>query len=174
VVVSLGPGAYTGLRIGIATARAFAQASGASLGGVPTLAALAGALAAAAPGMPDVVVPLIDGRRNELFAAAYLPVRAGYDSEWQPVEELQGLSVVPADGLAEYLGQWPGAAVGGDGAALHADRLPPDVVQTAVAAPTAAMVARAWVAHAPGSVEGFDATLPIYGRHPDAVPRSAP
>jgi tRNA threonylcarbamoyladenosine biosynthesis protein TsaB len=174
VVVSLGPGAFTGLRIGVATARALAQASGAALGGVPTLEALAGAIASSATGMPEAVVPLIDGRRNELFAAVFRPVRAGHDAEWQPVEQVEEMRIVPADGLPAYLERWPGASVGGDGAVLHADRLPPGVQQTAVVGPTAAMVARAWAARTPGRVEGFAATLPVYGRRPDAVPRSRP
>jgi len=45
IVCGLGPGAYTGIRIGVATARALAQAAGLRLGGVPTLAAVALALA---------------------------------------------------------------------------------------------------------------------------------
>jgi hypothetical protein len=62
--------------------------------------------------------------------------------------------------------------VGGDGAALYADRLPPAVMHDrAVAAPTAVMVARTWLAGSPGATAGFAHTLPIYGRGPDAVLR---
>jgi hypothetical protein len=64
--------------------------------------------------------------------------------------------------------------VGGDGALLHADRLPPTVVcERAVAAPSALMVARAFLAGSPALTLGFAATLPIYGREPDALPRSS-
>jgi tRNA threonylcarbamoyladenosine biosynthesis protein TsaB len=63
--VGVGPGAYTGLRIGIATARALAQATGLELRPVSSLAALARGI----PG--DLVLPLIDARRGELFAALY-------------------------------------------------------------------------------------------------------
>ena len=63
-----------------------------------------------------------------------------------------------------------GALVGGDGARLYADLLPPIVHRArAVAAPTAAMLVRAWQARTPGSVAGIGRTLPIYGRRPDAT-----
>ncbi len=63
--------------------------------------------------------------------------------------------------------------MGGDGAHLHADRLPPAVVaEPAVAAPSALMAARAFLAGSPGVTRGFAATLPIYGREPDATPRA--
>jgi tRNA threonylcarbamoyladenosine biosynthesis protein TsaB len=65
VAVGTGPGAFTGLRIGVATARALARAHDAELRAVSTLAALA--LCIEAP----VALPLIDARRGELFAALY-------------------------------------------------------------------------------------------------------
>ena len=65
VAVGAGPGAFTGLRIGVATARALARAHGAELRGVSSLAALA--LCIEEP----VALPLIDARRGELFAALY-------------------------------------------------------------------------------------------------------
>ncbi len=73
VVVGLGPGTFTGLRIGVATARALAQAVGARLVGVPTLAGLALALAEGdAAAKATALVALIDGKRSEVFAACYL------------------------------------------------------------------------------------------------------
>jgi tRNA threonylcarbamoyladenosine biosynthesis protein TsaB len=65
VAVGVGPGAFTGLRIGIATARALAGASGLLLRPVSSLAALAEGIDA------ERRLPLIDARRGELFAALY-------------------------------------------------------------------------------------------------------
>lgn len=79
VAVGTGPGSYTGLRMGLVTARALSFSLGAPVAGVSTLDALAAA-------SPDAV-PVIDARRGEVFtlangeprclAAEDLPVEAG-------------------------------------------------------------------------------------------------
>jgi len=174
VVCGLGPGAFTGLRIGVATARALAQAAGVEVGGVPTLEALARGLAAGEAGASATMfVPLVDGRRNEVFAAVYRRAAHGAQPSGWPALELEApLAVVRADELTAFLSDRPGAVVGGDGAVLYADLLPPGVVRDrAVAAPTAVMVARTWLAGSSHATAGFARTLPIYGRGPDAVPR---
>jgi tRNA threonylcarbamoyladenosine biosynthesis protein TsaB len=70
IAVGLGPGTFTGLRIGVATARALAQATGAELVGVSTLRALAVAAEPAAPPGAGVLA-VIDARRGEAFAAGW-------------------------------------------------------------------------------------------------------
>jgi tRNA threonylcarbamoyladenosine biosynthesis protein TsaB len=68
VAIGLGPGGFTGLRIGVATARALAVAADAEIVGVSSLRALAaGAPDAGATG----VLAVIDARRGEVFAAGF-------------------------------------------------------------------------------------------------------
>ena len=169
VAVGLGPGAFTGLRIGIATARALAQADGrAGLAGVPTLAALALALAHAPEASPGTrLVPLVDGRRREVFAAVF-------EADGGGVRQVEDVAVVPADELAAWLAARGDVVTGGDGAVLYGELLPASAQPAAgMVAPTAAMVGRAVACGAPGLVRGPDAVLPLYGRAPDAKPRAA-
>lgn len=77
IAVGVGPGTFTGLRIGVATARALAQARELQVCGVSSLAALAQPLASS----ERPVLTLIDAKRGELFAA----LRSPEDSEiWPP------------------------------------------------------------------------------------------
>ena len=72
IAVGVGPGTFTGLRIGIATARALAQARSIPLVGVSTLQSLAlMAAGSGAHGSEELVAGVIDARRGELFAAAW-------------------------------------------------------------------------------------------------------
>ena len=84
--MGVGPGTFTGLRIGVATARALAGARGAELRPVSSLAALAAGI----DGGPRL--PVIDARRGEVFAALY-----GEEGEVWPA------SATTPDELAERL-----------------------------------------------------------------------
>ena len=65
--ISIGPGSFTSLRVGIATVKGLAFESGLPIAPVSTLAALA-----LAAGPTDrLVVPMLDARRGEIYAAAY-------------------------------------------------------------------------------------------------------
>jgi tRNA threonylcarbamoyladenosine biosynthesis protein TsaB len=67
VACCIGPGSFTGVRIGMATAKGLAVGAGCGVVGVPSLDALASRFAA----FPAVAVPVIDARKGRLYAAAY-------------------------------------------------------------------------------------------------------
>lgn len=109
VAVTRGPGSFTGLRVGLATAKGIAFALGLPLLGVSTLEALAqGAMP-----FPGLVLPVLDARKRQVYGAAYdgrvggcvLPPGA-----WDPGElaaraaALGGVSLVLGSGLGPYRG----------------------------------------------------------------------
>jgi tRNA threonylcarbamoyladenosine biosynthesis protein TsaB len=69
IAVDLGPGLFTGLRVGVATAKGLAQGLGVGVIGMTSLELLAAAAFDA--GWPGTVLPVVDGRRGEVFAAHY-------------------------------------------------------------------------------------------------------
>jgi len=71
VAVTVGPGSFTGLRVGIAAARAIGLACKIPVAGVSTLAALAAPLILEQK--PGLVVSAIDARRGNVFFAAFGP-----------------------------------------------------------------------------------------------------
>lgn len=67
LAVSVGPGSFTGLRVGVATAKGLALALGLPVAAVPTLDALAWTL----PFADAAVCPLLDARKGEVYLALY-------------------------------------------------------------------------------------------------------
>jgi tRNA threonylcarbamoyladenosine biosynthesis protein TsaB len=65
--VSIGPGSFTGLRIGLSTAKGFSYAAGKPLIAVPTLDAFARTL----PFCSYFICPMLDARKNEIYAGLY-------------------------------------------------------------------------------------------------------
>jgi tRNA threonylcarbamoyladenosine biosynthesis protein TsaB len=70
IAVALGPGSFTGLRVGLSYAKGLARAAGIPLVGIPTLDAIA-LLAAHHGGSHGHVCALLDARRGEVYAALY-------------------------------------------------------------------------------------------------------
>jgi tRNA threonylcarbamoyladenosine biosynthesis protein TsaB len=106
LAVGVGPGSFTGLRIGVATARGLAQALGLQVSPVRTVDALAAGIGAvpAAAGRDRLVV--VDARRGEVFAGLYGPDGA---SRWD-------LVLATPDELGKRVSQLPSPPVaGGDG-----------------------------------------------------------
>jgi tRNA threonylcarbamoyladenosine biosynthesis protein TsaB len=71
IAVGVGPGTFTGLRIGVATARGVAQSLGVELVGVSSLLALSHAVRTQRPDDVVGVLAVIDARRDEVFVAIY-------------------------------------------------------------------------------------------------------
>lgn len=76
IAVGVGPGTFTGLRIGVATAHALARAREIELVGVSTLHSLARGASVAVQGDHDAVMAVIDARRGEVFAAGWAAAEA--------------------------------------------------------------------------------------------------
>ena len=149
IAVGVGPGGFTGLRIGIATARALAQARELPLVGVSSLAALA------APN-DGPVVAVIDARRGEVFAAspgAFEPAALAPEALGARIEP--GWLAV-GDGAVRFRVELERA-----GATVPADDSPLHRV-------SALEVCRLGAGREPAD---RDALLPDYRREPDAKPR---
>ncbi len=170
VAVGVGPGAFTGLRIGVATARAIASARDVALTPVSSLAALAKTAVDGLPAgagqndPPSAVLAVNDARRREFFCAAYAA-----DGAALAADSVCDAAAVTALARRLAAGGQPVWAVG-DGAVLLRDELmaagaevPADNDPRHVIG--AVSVARLATAIAPVAVS---AVWPNYIREPDA------
>ena len=89
IAVDVGPGLFTGMRVGIASAQALAHVLSLPLVGVDGLAAMAAAVAPAAAARVDIIVPTIDARRREVAWAAYKVGSSAHDAGLEGVTSTQ-------------------------------------------------------------------------------------
>jgi len=156
LAVGVGPGTFTGLRIGLATARGLALATGMEVRPVCSLAALAAGI-----GAPRSLA-VTDARRGEVFAS----LTAGGAELWPP------FAAAPIE-LARAIAQAPGPIRAAGGGALRfraeleaagAEVAPQGSPDHLVRAPHVCELAREVAPVSPGEL------LPNYLRPPDAIP----
>lgn len=164
VAVTTGPGSFTGVRIGVATAKGLAWALGCELAGVSSLAAMAAALLEEHP-EAEWAVPVLDARRGEVFAALYrrsdgwvepvLPDAAAAPDAWWERLAVRGDAAL-------------GAAWGGDGAPLLLGQgadLRPELRETGTPA------LRPWTSAHPDTAAALAVAV---SADPERVPRTHP
>jgi tRNA threonylcarbamoyladenosine biosynthesis protein TsaB len=161
IAIGIGPGSFTGLRIGISTARALAQARNLPIAPVGSLAALARGISRAGGGEGQLALPITDARRGEAFAALF---DADGGAIWEPF-------VAPPAELADRLRELDRPCLAaGDGALRFAAELeatgatvapPEDPIHRVAARHVCAIGETA--AEAP-----TDQVQPLYLRPPDA------
>ena len=117
VCVSKGPGSYTGLRVGVSTAKGLCFGSGRPLLAVGTL----DTLVAQTEGEYKYIIPMIDARRMEVYAAVFeiATPPAGTRNDARQITETAPV-IVDENSFAEYLEQGPCLFIG-DGAGKCAD-----------------------------------------------------
>ena len=150
IAVTVGPGSFTGLRVGLAFAKGLRLAWGAPLAGIGTLTALAETVVSDGP-----VAALIDARRGHVYVQAFDAGRA--------LTEPRILPLADAAAMLEGLAGWP-FPVAGPGARLMAQSVGSARIAE-VAAPSLQALSRLAGRAAPTTD-----VSPLYLRAPDARP----
>jgi tRNA threonylcarbamoyladenosine biosynthesis protein TsaB len=166
IAVGVGPGMFTGLRIGVATARALASAADVELRPVSSLAALADLPPTIDPGpSAPPTLAVIDARRGEVFAALY----DGAAEIWEPF-------VAAPEAVAARISEASTAPLAvGDGAVRFRDVLEAAGARVPEADSRSHVVRGLSICRLAASVApvAVEAVLPDYLRLPDAKPRTA-
>lgn len=163
VAVDVGPGLFTGLRVGVATAKAMAHALRVPMIGVPSLDLLAFSVRFT----PKLTVAVVDARRGEVYHAFYRPVPGGM----QRITEHRVTS--PEDLASELLASGEECLLVGDGALRYREVFDGlhkvEIVEEGLAYPSATSLVM--LAHAQALREQWVKPwelAPLYLRKPDA------
>lgn len=160
IAVGVGPGSFTGLRVGVATARALALSRGLPLSGVGSLDALAAGLGEAAGSRERLAV--LDARRGEVASSLY---SASGERLWEPV-------LGSPEQLAERIAlREESLLCGGSGALRFRQHLTSRAVEIPNDADPVHRVAARHICALAAAADGEDesgSVTPIYLRPPDA------
>jgi tRNA threonylcarbamoyladenosine biosynthesis protein TsaB len=113
IAVSIGPGSFTGLRIGLSTAKALAYALQIPVIGVPTLAALA----YACPFPGAMLAPMMDAQKGNIYEALF----SWQDGDLREIRPARIVALAPA--LAELAGMERPVVALGEGAVMYSEQI---------------------------------------------------
>jgi len=160
--VAVGPGSFTGLRIGIATMQGLALVTGRRLVGVSALEALA-QLASADRGPGELIASWVDAQRGEVFSALYRVADAPMFTPERLVElESPAVGSPDATRAAWSRHHLVSAVFAGDGAMRYIEGIPPPPLLAGAIGRMAATSAFRGVTVSPAGIH------PLYVRRPDA------
>jgi tRNA threonylcarbamoyladenosine biosynthesis protein TsaB len=161
VMVSVGPGSFTGLRVGVMSAKALAYATGCRLVAVPTFHAIAGQ----SPAGASVVEVISDALQGLVYSQRFR--RVGVE-QWDAADELR---IEPA---ADWAGRLTAETwVSGPGVDVYDRVIPAAVPRVAARVPGLAAVYRAGLRQAPLSAAEVMRLEPLYLRPSSAEEKAA-
>jgi tRNA threonylcarbamoyladenosine biosynthesis protein TsaB len=159
VMVSVGPGSYTGLRVGVMSAKALAYATGCRLVAVPTFHAIA----EQTPGDTHTMDVIADALQGLVYAQRFRRTDAG----WEPADELR---IEPFDAWVGRAGDGP---VSGPGVGVYSERIRGTVVPIEARSPGVEALYRVGLRLTPLSAAEVMRLEPLYLRPSSAEEKAA-
>jgi tRNA threonylcarbamoyladenosine biosynthesis protein TsaB len=164
LVIGLGPGSFTALRVGLATVKGLAYSSGLPVVGIASLDALAWGVWASA----RLICPIIDAKKDEVYSANYR-----YNKDKQEIVRLSRYRVLSPRALADETGEE--IVFTGDGLARYRSLLADRLGEQAQFAPKQDWLPRgrnlvglAWPRVNSGDFDHLAALVPLYVRRSQA------